>query len=150
MPTEYRITDPNQLAVVLRCFRRERKLTQAKLAERLGVVQQSYARMETQPATTSLSSLMKMLAALGVDLVLRDRTPTDKAEQAANAQIKEEASSISQQSQGASAKPKKNTDSPSKKPAKRLNAALGTAKPQYATDQTRTGKILPLTSKKGW
>jgi len=149
MPAEYRITDPNQLAVVLRSFRRARKLTQAKLAERLGVVQQSYARMETHPAATSVSSLMKMLAALGVDLVLRDRTPTDKAEQAANAQIKE-TPSISQQSQGSSAKSKESTDSPFKKPARRLNAASGTTKIQGGDAQIRTGKILPLTSKKGW
>lgn len=149
MPTEYRITDPNQLAVVLRSFRRARKLTQAKLAERLGVAQQSYARMETQPAATSVSSLMKMLAVLGVDLVLRDRTPMAKIEQAANAQIKE-ASSISQQSQDASAKPKKSTGSPSKKPTRRLNAAPGNFNIQGSDAQMHTGKILPLTSKKSW
>ena len=40
---------------------------QAQLAERLGISQQSYARLETRPAATSVARLSKLLRVLNAD-----------------------------------------------------------------------------------
>ena len=151
MSTDYRIADLNQIAVVLRSFRRARKLTQAQLAERLGVVQQSYARMESQPAATSVSNLMKILGVLGVDLVLRDREPMASTEPTAKSQIKKTSvPSSSQRTQKSPAEIKRNLRTPPSPTRWRLKVTSDTTKSKGIAAQTRTGKILPLPSKKGW
>ncbi len=150
MPTEYRIADPSQLAIVLRSFRHARQLTQAQLAERLGIAQQSYARMESHPAATSVSNLMKMLGTLGIDLVLHDRTPMSELEQPDQAPRPKKSASKEKQTQDASAKPLKSEKTSTKKPARRLTTTSITLKAKGGDAQMRTGQILPLTSKKDW
>lgn len=63
----------NQLRPILRGFRKARNLTQADIAKKLGITQQSYAQLEANPATASLERLFKVFAVLQVELVLKDR-----------------------------------------------------------------------------
>lgn len=66
----YPLKTLNQLPLLLKGFRRERGLTQAVMAEKLGISQQSYAYFEANPATSSLNRLFLVLRILGVDITL--------------------------------------------------------------------------------
>lgn len=70
----YPILTASQLKPVLVGFRKARGLTQAALAEQLGLTQQAYAKLEANPAGTSVERLMKVLQLLDVTLALHDRS----------------------------------------------------------------------------
>lgn len=61
-----------QLRPFLLAFRKEAGLTQAALAERLGITQQSYAALEAHPEVASFERVFKVLRLLGVEIVLAD------------------------------------------------------------------------------
>ena len=63
---------PGQLSGLLRGFRNARGLTQAEAAIRLGVTQQTLSALERNADRVSSERLMKLLAILGVELVLRE------------------------------------------------------------------------------
>lgn len=69
----YPIITPDQLPSMLRSLRQRAGLTQAQLAERLGISQQSYARLEARPAAASVERLSKLLRALDAELVIHTR-----------------------------------------------------------------------------
>ena len=69
----YPIKTLSQLPLVLKGFRKEKELTQAAMAERLGITQQSYAYFEANPATATLERLFMVLRMLDVEISL-DRT----------------------------------------------------------------------------
>lgn len=73
MATQYPIRILTQLNPVLQGFRKSRGLTQADVAARLGVSQQSYARLEANPGRASMARVLAVLQALEVDLVLSPR-----------------------------------------------------------------------------
>ena len=73
---DYPIKTLSQLRPILQGFRKANGLTQAALAERLGITQQSYAKLETNPTSASVERLFTILRALGVELVLSDNTST--------------------------------------------------------------------------
>jgi len=75
MSTKYYLNTLNQLRPILIGFRKAKGLTQRELSERLGVTQQTYARLEAKPATASFERLFKVFALLGVELVLSSREP---------------------------------------------------------------------------
>ncbi len=85
--SDYPIRTEQQLSLLLRSFRQARGMTQADLARALGVTQQTASDLERKASAASVSRLLRMLSALGVELVLRDkqaasdaatqRTPTD-------------------------------------------------------------------------
>jgi HTH-type transcriptional regulator/antitoxin HipB len=52
-------------------------MTQSGLAARLGVTQARVAAIEANPAAVSVGQFMTILAALGVDIVLRPRSSED-------------------------------------------------------------------------
>ena len=66
----YPIKTLSQLPLVLKAFRKERGLTQAVLAEKLGITQQSYAAFEANPAAANLERLFTVLRLLDVDISL--------------------------------------------------------------------------------
>jgi len=66
----YPIKTLNQLPLILKGFRKERGLTQAVMAEKLGITQQSYAYFEANPATATLERLFMVLRILGVEISL--------------------------------------------------------------------------------
>lgn len=67
---DYPIKALLQLRPILIGFRKQAGLSQAALASRLGVTQQSYAKIEANPATTSVERLFTILRLLGIEIVL--------------------------------------------------------------------------------
>lgn len=68
---EYPVRTLHQLRPVLQGFRKSKGLTQAQLAARLGISQQSYAKLEAAPAKASFERLFRVLQLLRVELALR-------------------------------------------------------------------------------
>lgn len=66
----YPIKTLSQLPLVLKAFRKENGLTQAVLAEKLGITQQSYAAFEANPAAANLARLFTVLRLLDIDISL--------------------------------------------------------------------------------
>lgn len=71
----YPIKTLSQLPLVLKGFRKEKGLTQAAMAERLGITQQSYAYFEANPATATLERLFMVLRLLDVEISLDQTSP---------------------------------------------------------------------------
>lgn len=72
---DYAIRFADQLKQHLRALRKARGLTQVRLAQLLGVGQSRVAEIEADPGVVSADQLLKVLAALDVELVLRDKHP---------------------------------------------------------------------------
>lgn len=66
----YPIKTLGQIPLLLKGFRKEKGLTQAAMAERLGITQQSYAHFESNPATATLERLFMVLRMLDVEISL--------------------------------------------------------------------------------
>mgnify|MGYP001159352986 CR=1 FL=1 len=66
----------SQLGVVLRGARKSHKLTQAQLAERLGLSQRRGSELEREPGTLSVDQLLAMCAQLGLQLSVQPRDKT--------------------------------------------------------------------------
>lgn len=71
--SDYPIRTEQQLSLLLKSFRQARGMTQADLARALGVTQQTASDLERNASAASASRLLRMLSALGVELVLRDK-----------------------------------------------------------------------------
>lgn len=69
----YPLKTVNHLRPVLIGFRKASRLTQKELSKRLGVTQQTYARLEANPTRASFERLFRVFSALGVELVLFSR-----------------------------------------------------------------------------
>lgn len=70
----YPIKTLSQLPLLLKGFRKKRGVTQAIMAEKLGITQQSYAYFEANPATATLDRLFMVLRLLGVEITLEQAT----------------------------------------------------------------------------
>lgn len=71
----YPIKTLSQLPLLLKGFRKEKGLTQAGMAERLGITQQSYAYFEANPATATLERLYTVLRMLDIEISLAPTSP---------------------------------------------------------------------------
>ena len=71
---EYILQNSRQLGAVLQGLRREKKLTQAKIGAKVGLAQNAVSGLETDPAQASLTRVFKLLSALDLELVVRDRS----------------------------------------------------------------------------
>jgi HTH-type transcriptional regulator/antitoxin HipB len=78
MNTQYALKTLNQLRPVLIGFRKANGLTQRDVSERLGVTQQTYARLEANPAS-GFERLFRVFSVLGVEIVLSSREPLSDA-----------------------------------------------------------------------
>lgn len=65
------LQSPAQLPAHLKSLRKTRGLTQTQLARRLGIRQSRLADIENHPETVSSAQLLDLLAALGVEVLLR-------------------------------------------------------------------------------
>ncbi len=72
---EYTVTTPSQLGQVLQGCRKQRGLTQRELGTRVGLLQKAVSMIETDPSRTSIERLFKLLSALELQIVLRDKRP---------------------------------------------------------------------------
>lgn len=76
---DYPVTTLQQLRPLLHGLRKQAGLTQAGVASLLGITQQSYAKIEANPAATSVERLFTIVRLLGGDIALsKDRG--DRAE----------------------------------------------------------------------
>ena len=75
MNTQYALKTLNQLRPVLIGFRKANGLTQKDVSERLGITQQTYARLEANPASAGFERLFRVFSVLGVEIVLSSREP---------------------------------------------------------------------------
>ena len=64
-----------QLPPLLQAFRKEAGLTQAEVARRLGVSQQTYSAMERNADRVGTARLLNLLNILGVELMLGTPSP---------------------------------------------------------------------------
>ena len=74
------LSSPAQLSAHLKSLRKTRRLTQAQLAKRLGIGQPRLADIEKHPETVSTAQLLELLAALGVEVLLRVKPTSHTAE----------------------------------------------------------------------
>jgi HTH-type transcriptional regulator/antitoxin HipB len=72
----YPIKTLGQLPLILKGFRKGKGLTQAVIAERLGITQQSYAYFEANPASATLERLFLVLRMLDVEISLDQTSST--------------------------------------------------------------------------
>nr|WP_241024763.1 helix-turn-helix transcriptional regulator [Burkholderia sp. Ac-20365] len=72
---DYSVKTLSQLRPVLRGFRKAAGLTQAMLAERLGITQQSYAQFEADPAAAGVERLFTVLRLLNAGITLSQNEP---------------------------------------------------------------------------
>lgn len=75
MRSEYLVVSPHQLGQVSRGVRKSKGLTQEELASRVGLRQKTVSLFETDPGHTSIERLFQMLAALELELVVREKKP---------------------------------------------------------------------------
>ena len=68
---ELTVRTPEHLPVLLQGFRKHAGLTQAEMAERLGVTQQTLSAFERNAEKATVHRLVAYLTILGVGLVLR-------------------------------------------------------------------------------
>ena len=74
------LQSPAQLPAHLKSLRKTRGLTQAQLARRLGIRQSRLAVIENHPETVSRAQLLDLLAALGVEVLLRLKPAAPRTE----------------------------------------------------------------------
>ncbi len=69
----YPIKTPQQLGAVLQGYRKTHQLTQAQVGARVGLPQKEISKLEMNPTNTSLVRVFKLLAALELEIVVRER-----------------------------------------------------------------------------
>jgi HTH-type transcriptional regulator/antitoxin HipB len=68
---EYPLQTPAQLATHLRALRHAQGLTQGQLGKLVGLHQSRIAKIERDPSLVSMRQVLKLLNALGVQVVLQ-------------------------------------------------------------------------------
>jgi HTH-type transcriptional regulator/antitoxin HipB len=80
---DYPIRTLQQIRPLLVGFRKRAGLSQAEVAALLGVTQQTYAKVEANPAATSVERLFTILRLLGSEIVLAQSAQSEEAMTAA-------------------------------------------------------------------
>ncbi|NVC45902.1 helix-turn-helix transcriptional regulator [Serratia marcescens] len=80
MNTVYPLKTLSQLRPLLVGFRKVKGLTQKDVSERLGVTQQTYARLESNPASASLQRLFRVFNVLGIEIALSSELASPECE----------------------------------------------------------------------
>jgi len=70
MKSLYPVKTLGQLRPLLIGFRKANGLTQKDVSEKLGVTQQTYARLEANPTSASIDRLFRVFTVLGVEINL--------------------------------------------------------------------------------
>lgn len=76
---DYPIRTLQQIRPLLVGFRKRAGLSQAEVAALLGVTQQTYAKVEANPAATSVERLFTILRLLDSEIVLAQSAPSEDA-----------------------------------------------------------------------
>jgi HTH-type transcriptional regulator/antitoxin HipB len=72
---DFTVRTSGQLPELLKAYRRQSGLSQADVAARLGITQQTLSALERNAEKVNAGRLMQLLAILGVEMVLRDVVP---------------------------------------------------------------------------
>jgi HTH-type transcriptional regulator/antitoxin HipB len=153
-PMSFPVQTLAQLRPILVGFRKSAGLTQAQLAARLGVTQQTYAQLEANPSAVSIERLFKVLNVLGVRLSLDPAASAGVAQTAATANARTRANSRRDSTPADTAPLPDAPVAPNKRPARRRSssapAAVGTAAtaPAAKTPVGAAGKRTPATPRK--
>ncbi len=67
----YPVRTADQLPALLQGFRKAAGLTQAEVAQQMGISQQTLSDLERHAESVSVGRLMRLLSVLGVELVLQ-------------------------------------------------------------------------------
>lgn len=67
-----------QLASILQGHRKQAGLTQIQAASKVGLLAKTISNLETDPGSSSIASLFKLLSALDLELVLRPKDKSSK------------------------------------------------------------------------
>ncbi len=67
----YTIRTARQLGPLMRAFRKQAGLSQAQLAERLGISRQAITALEREPESATFERLMRVWAELGLSVSLQ-------------------------------------------------------------------------------
>lgn len=76
---EYLVHTPSQLASAFKARRKTCDLTQAKVASKVGLLPKTVSGLEARPEVASVESLLKLVAALDLELVLRPKEESGRA-----------------------------------------------------------------------
>ncbi|MDB5772373.1 MAG: putative transcription regulator protein [Burkholderia sp.] len=80
---DFPVRTPEQLIPLVAAYRKHRGLSQTELAQRIGVGQQTVSQLERNPNKATVERLLRTLAALDVEIVLRDRKSASSNSRAA-------------------------------------------------------------------
>lgn len=83
--SDFPVRTAEQLPTLLQAFRKQSGLTQAEVALRLGVTQQTLSALERNADKVGAGRLLQLLGILGVELVLRDGALGSDGANSANA-----------------------------------------------------------------
>ncbi|HCE4591600.1 TPA: helix-turn-helix domain-containing protein [Vibrio parahaemolyticus] len=67
------ITSPKQLGIYLRDVRRNQSRNQTKVGDMVGLKQTTVSKLERDPASSSIESLMRLLSSLDLELHIQDK-----------------------------------------------------------------------------
>ncbi|MBT9583495.1 helix-turn-helix domain-containing protein [bacterium] len=70
---EFFVANASQLGPVLQGWRKKKKLTQTELGARVGLSQFAVSALENAPEKAAVERLFRLLSALEVEVVLRER-----------------------------------------------------------------------------
>ncbi|MFB1071845.1 helix-turn-helix domain-containing protein [Vibrio diabolicus] len=67
------ITSPKQLGIYLRDVRRNQRRNQTKVGDIVGLKQTTISKLERDPSSSSIESLMRLLSSLDLELHIKDK-----------------------------------------------------------------------------
>ncbi|MGV3773312.1 MAG: helix-turn-helix domain-containing protein [Verrucomicrobiales bacterium] len=70
---EFPVKNPKQFGAVLQGFRKDQRLTQKEVGDKVGLAQNAVSQMESDPSRAGVMRLFKLLAALDLEIVVRRR-----------------------------------------------------------------------------
>ncbi|HLB15824.1 MAG TPA: helix-turn-helix domain-containing protein [Burkholderiales bacterium] len=79
---DYSVRTPEQLGQVLKGVRKEKRITQAGAGQRVGMLQSAVSLIEADPGKVSVAKLFRLLSALGLELVVREKSVAGGARRA--------------------------------------------------------------------
>lgn len=85
-----KITNSKQLSAYLKDTRQAMKLSQSKVADTVGIRQDTVSNFEIKPDSTKLDTLFKILSALNLELDVKVRNPNLTTEATSESQAKQE------------------------------------------------------------
>ena len=81
---DYIARTPSQLGAVLKSCRKRKNLSQSVAGAKVGLTQRTVSVIEADAARSGVDTLYKLLSALGLELVIRDKASDDEKTQRPN------------------------------------------------------------------